>query len=98
MTPNESRLRTIAQFGWSCEYPAATHPIQGIDKKHRDCVWCEGMLYGVSRAIYLGVEDGHVMLIGEMRDVSFSEFVGMLDGTDVEQVVGVKQERQRELF
>ena len=71
-------LKRLEAFGWICEAPSQSGMITGTDKKLYRCAWCEGLLFGVPRAIYLSVDCGLVMLIGELKDVPFERFIEML--------------------
>lgn len=84
-----ARMQGLNERGWNCEHPTARVTIGGTDDVLRKCVTCDGLLYGVPRSCFLSVECGRVMLIGEMRDVLFDEFVRMLSLTDDPELVRV---------
>lgn len=93
-------LDLLVQRGWTCEQPRYRHTITGTDKRLYRCVYCEGLLFGVPRAIFLSVDCGRVMLIGEQRDVTFEEFLTLLTlHADPELAeLAAATDRQRSLF
>lgn len=94
------RLEELAKHGWACESPKQFATIEGTDKEFYRCVWCDGLLFGVPRSIYLSIDCGRVMLIGEKKDVAFERFIEFLgmdqDPDDVKPVEVV--DRQKSLF
>lgn len=76
--PLAVHLDLLSDRGWTCETPRHRFSIAGTDKKQYSCVCCEGLLFGVPRAIFLSANCGRVMLIGETKDVPFDEFLKWL--------------------
>ena len=95
-------LKRLEEFGWVCKHPTGFGTIAATDKQFHKCVWCDGLLFGVPRSIYLSVETGLVMLIGELKDVPFERFIELLgmdqDPDDVKPVAVSVPDRQKSLF
>lgn len=73
------RLEVLRKHGWQCIDPTKALAVRCNQMQTRQCVWCEGLLCGVPRACYLDCISGRVLLIGELRDVDWDEFVRMLE-------------------
>jgi|GEM_PF-5803113 len=95
--PLAVHLDMLEERGWTCEQPRFRHPITGTDKRQYRSVYCEGLLFGVPRAIFLAVDCSRVMLIGEQRDVTFAEFLQLLT-LDADPELAIVADRQRSLF
>lgn len=100
--PLTANLNKLRQHGWKCEQPGRRSVIPGADCNRYECVWCDGVLFGVPRSAYLSVMCGRVLLIGETVDVSFEEFLTMLgldDDPALEKSGGAAAtNRQKSLF
>lgn len=98
----QNNLKRLEEFGWVCKHLNGFAMIAATDKKFRKCVWCDGMLFGVPRSIYLSVDCGLVLMIGELKDVPFERFVELLgmeqDPDDVRRVLVTAPDRQKSLF
>lgn len=55
---------------------------------------CEGLLYGVPRAAFMCVETGCMMLVGEMNDLEWDEFLNVVVNGEAARPA----EEQRTLF
>lgn len=100
MSPHEARLGSLQSHGWRC---ITGHPpvnAMSSDGCVRECIWCDGPLFGAPRSIYLDVHDGTCLLIGEMRDVPFADLQRWLEsGCEYETLVAaVRKSPQRSLF
>ena len=71
-------LDRLSDFDWTCADPRPKYKAAGTDGVQYSSFYCEGLLYGVPRAIFLSAHRGRVMLIGETKDASLDEFVQML--------------------
>jgi len=95
-------LETLSQHGWKCEHPGRRNTAAGTDGKRYLCVWCDGLLFDVPRSVYLSVDCGRVLLIGESVDLSFDECLAMLgmdeDPALAQPVASAETNRQKSLF
>ena len=102
--PISAMLDTIKEHGWTCQHPAARHPIQDDDKKLHRCVYVTGSLQGIpDAAVYLS-DSSLVLLTGQLRashskDVDFAEFCKWLKAGKLPEPEGKKVlPGQRNLF
>lgn len=97
------RLNVLNEFGWHCSDAEKAMAVRCTQMQVRQCVWCDGLLFGVPRSVYLDVISGHVLLIGELRDVEWDAFLEWLrtgvdpDATPVQATHAVVPS-QRSLF
>jgi hypothetical protein len=95
------QLSELRKLGWTCEHPDYRHPVQGLDKVSRQCVWIEGPVFGYDQTIgaYLSATDDCVMICGIMsRDLRYAEFIRWITEGDSVVEKAKPDARQKSLF